>query len=136
MVLPFLAAAVLMAVDRLTEIPWSGPKNGGDLVFKIVDGATGQPFKGASVTMFRHGAEWFTMAAPFGVIYQTVGPFKARGYQSLLRDTRRLDVGDMRIKVTADGFEDFQADAAEISRNAVPAEDDSRVEYVIRLRRR
>ena len=58
------------------------------------------------------------------------------GYRSLVRDTRRLDVGDLRIEVTADGFEDFGAGAAEISRDARPSPDNTRVEYVIHLRRR
>jgi hypothetical protein len=136
MVLPILAAAVFMAVDRWTAIPWSGPKDGGPIVFKIVDGATGQPFKGAILTMFEGGAERLTMAASFGVIRHFGGDKKASGYRSLVRDTRRLDVGDMQIKVTADGFKNFEADRAEISRNAYPAPDDSSLEYVIRLRRR
>jgi hypothetical protein len=76
------------------------------------------------------------MAAPFGVIRHFGGRKKAYGYQSLIRDTRRLDVGGLRIEVTAEGFEDFQAGAAEISRDARPSPDNTRVEYVVRLRRR
>ena len=136
MALPILAAAVLMAVDRWTAIPWPGPKSGGHVVFKIVDGTTGQILKGASLTMFEGGARTFTMEAPFGVIRHFGGRKKAYGYQSLIRDTRRLDVGDLRIEVTADGFHDFQAGAAEISRDTRPSPDNTRVEYVIRLRRR
>jgi hypothetical protein len=118
MLLPILAAAVLMAADRWTAIPWSGPQSGGHLVFTIVDGATGQTLKGASLTMVEGGVEKFAMEAPFGVIHHFGGHKQAQGYRSLVRDTRRLDVGDLRIKVTADGFEDFEAGAAEISRDA------------------
>jgi hypothetical protein len=136
LVLPVLAAAVFMAVDRWTAIPWSGPKRGGPMVFKIVDGGTGQLFKGASLTIFESGVERLTMAASFGVIRHFGGDKQASGYRSLVRDTRRIDVGDMQIKVTADGFEDFEANGAEISRNAYPTPNDSGLEYVIRLRRR
>jgi hypothetical protein len=136
MVLPILAAAVLMAIDRWTAIPWPGPKLGGPVIFKIVDGSTGQVLKGASLTMFEGGARTFTMEAPFGVIRHFGGRKQAHGYRSLVRDTRRLDVGDLRIEVTADGFEDFEAGAAEISRDARPSPDNTRVEYVIHLRRR
>lgn len=136
MVLPILAAAVLMAVDRLTAMPWSGPKSGGPVVFKIVDGSTGQILKGASLTMFEDGVKTFTMEAPFGIVRHFGGRKQARGYRSLVRDTRRLDVGDLRIGATADGFEDFEAGAAEISREIRPSSDETRAEYVIRLRRR
>jgi hypothetical protein len=136
MLLPILAAISFMIVDRWTAIPWTGPTDGSLVVFKIVDGSTGQEFKNASLTLFEGGEEKFTMDAPSGVIRHFGGNKRPRGYRSLVRDTRRLDVGDMQIKVTANGFEDFRADAAEISRNGAPSEDDSRLEYVVRLRKR
>ena len=76
MLLPILAAAVLMAIDRWTAIPWSGLKSGGPVVFKIVNGSTGQILKGASLTIFEGGAKRFTMEAPSGSLMTTAAANK------------------------------------------------------------
>jgi hypothetical protein len=133
MVLPVLAAAV-MAIDRWTAVPWSGPKEGGCVVFRIVDGKTGQPFKAASMTLFDGERQLATMSAPWGVIEHCGGHRQAEGYRSLVRDTRRLNIRDLRIRVTAAGFRDFEADASEISRGGRPDPGDSSYIYVVRLR--
>lgn len=135
MILPILAAVALVAVDRWTAIPWSGTNSGQPIIFKVLDGSTGQIITGASITMYQDGAKLFTMDAPFGIIRHFGGRRQGRGYRSLVRDTRRLDVGDLRIKVAADGFEDFEVGPAEISRDARPSLDETQVEYVIHLRR-
>jgi hypothetical protein len=136
MALPVLAAVALVAVDRWTAVPWSGLQQGEPIIFKIVDAATGEPFKGGSFTIFEHGTELLTMPASSGRMRHFGRSRPASGYQSLIRDTRRLDFGDMRIKVTADEFEDFTADASEIARSARLDTNDAAIEYIVRLRRR
>jgi hypothetical protein len=137
MALPVLIAFGTVAyqvIDRWTANPWSGPAQGAPLRFKIVDGANGKPFLGASFKSYEGASHEFAMDAPFGVINIYGGAQKVSGYQSLVRDTRRLDFGTMRIRVTAEGFDDFEATAGELSRIArlVPG---GEVEVVVRLRR-
>ncbi len=138
MALPVLTAFGIMAfwaIDRWTATPWSGPTPGTPIVFKIVDGATGKPFYGASFVSFEGGAQRFAMDAPFGVIRIFGGNPKASGYRSLVRDTRQIDFGDTRIRVTAEGFDDFEATADKLARNARVTPGNSNVEVVVRLRR-
>jgi hypothetical protein len=136
--LPVLTAFAIMAflaVDRWTAAPWSGPTPGTPLIFKIVNGATGKPFLGASFKSFEGANQRFAMVAPSGTIRMFGEMHKASGYQSLVRDTRHLDFGDMNIRVTAEGFDDFEATAADLSQLARLASDGSEVEVVVRLRR-
>jgi hypothetical protein len=134
--LPVLAALLLVVVDRWTAVPMPDfAQSGAPLIFKIIDGGTGQTHRGASVTMIDDGNRRMSLDATFGQIRVFGGHRRTGGYRSLVRDTRYTEVRDMRVQVSAKGFRLFEADAAEISRNAHPAPDGSRIEYIVRLRR-
>src|SRR5262245_12759894 len=127
-----LGIAAYVAVDRW---PSAAPPRHMPLSFRIVDDATGKTYPGAKLTMFSGGVEQHTEVVSSGVFTFIGDNLKALGHRSLVRDTRQMDVGDLRIRVWAEGFEDFEAEAAEISRGTRPTSDDTRLEYVIRLHR-
>jgi hypothetical protein len=134
-VLTALAITAFLAIDRWTATPWFGPAPGTPIIFKIVDGATGKPLLGASFTSFEGSREESTMAAPFGVIRMFRGRPTVTGYQSLVRDTRGIDFGDMRVHVTTAGFDDFNATAAELAQRVRLTEEGANVEVIVPLRR-
>lgn len=139
MALPVIAAALIvayMAVDRLTAVPWSSPMQGDPVTFKVQDAATGQPVVGARVRMVNGGSAVLdVLTSTLGDVSLFGGDIRVSGYRSLVRDTRRVDLGDTSLLVTADGYEDFAVSASDGPLFAHPAPDGESLEYVIRLRR-
>jgi hypothetical protein len=138
MALPVLVAALVTAytaIDRWTAVPWSGPDPGTPVIYKVLDAATGQPIVGARVKIVDGGLVFDMKTSAPGYIRRFGGEIQGTGHRSLVRDTRRVDLGDTSLLVTAEGYEDYSAEASEAPLVARPAPDGKSVEYVIELRR-
>ncbi len=138
MALPILIAALLTAytaIDRWTAVPWSGPDAGTPVIYKVLDAATGQPVVGARVKLVQGGLVYDIKTSAPGHIRRFGGQIQGAGHRSLVRDTRRVDLPDTTLLVTAEGYEDFSAATSTAPLVARPAQDGKSVEYLIELRR-
>ena len=139
MALPVLVAALITAytaIDVWTAVPWSGPDAGTPVIYKILDATTGQPVVGARVKLVQAGLAYDMKTSTPGHIRRFGGQMiQGAGHRSLVRDTRRVDLRDTSLLVTAEGYEDFSAATSTAPLVARPAQDGKSVEYVIRLRR-
>ncbi len=138
MALPLLVAALIAAytaIDRWTAVPWSGPDAGTPVIYKVLDAATGQPVVGARVQLVEAGQVFDMKTSTPGHIRRFGGQIQGAGHRSLVRDTRRVDLRNTSLLVTAEGYEDFSAETSSTPLVARPAQDGKSVEYVIKLRR-
>ena len=139
MALPVLVALLITAytaIDRWTAVPWSGPDAGTPVSYKVLDAATGQPIVGARVKLVDAGLVYDMKTSNPGHIRRFGGgQIQGAGHRSLVRDTRRVDLRDTSLLVTAEGYEDFSAATSSTPLVARPAQDGKSVEYVIKLRR-
>jgi hypothetical protein len=138
MALPVLVAALITAytaVDRWTAVSWPGPDSGTPVIYKVLDAATGQAVVGARVKLVEAGLAYDMKTSTNGYIRRFGGQIQGSGHRSLVRDTRRVDLRDTSLLVTAPGYEDFSAETSSAPLVAHPAQDGKSVEYVIKLRR-
>ncbi len=113
MALPVLVAALITAytaIDVWTAVPWTGPDAGTPVVYKVLDAATGQPIVGARVKLVQAGLVYDMKTSTPGHIRRFGGSqIQGAGHRSLVRDTRRVDLPDTTLLVTAEGYADFSA---------------------------
>lgn len=135
--LPVMVAILIVAVDRWTAAPWSNLSTGYPVIFKVQDGSTRRPIVGARFRLFRNGmVEIDMLTGAEGQISQHGGPVRDVGYQSLVRDARRVDLGDASLVVTAADYEDFTAEASQKPLICSLGPEGKSFDYVIRLKQR